>query len=66
MRARFGPRRWPNIPKSGWDKVFDLNVRGLFFLIRDLVPMMEAAGAAEDPARIINIGVDRRLSHPQA
>jgi NAD(P)-dependent dehydrogenase (short-subunit alcohol dehydrogenase family) len=43
-------------PESGWDKVFDLNVRGLFFLIRDLVPMLEKAGTAADPARVINIG----------
>lgn len=43
-------------PESGWDKVFDLNVRGLFFLIRDLVPMLEAAATKAAPARIINIG----------
>lgn len=43
-------------PESGWDKVYDLNVRGLFFLIRDLVPMLEAAGQKGAPARIINIG----------
>ena len=56
MPARSGPRLWANIPKSGWDKVFDLNVRGLFFLIRDLVPMIAGGGSAADPARIINIG----------
>jgi NAD(P)-dependent dehydrogenase (short-subunit alcohol dehydrogenase family) len=43
-------------PESGWDKVFDLNVRGLFFLIRDLAPMLEAAASKAEPARIINIG----------
>jgi len=43
-------------PESGWDKVFDLNVKGLFFLIRDLVPMLEAAASKNDPARVINIG----------
>lgn len=43
-------------PESGWDKVFDLNVKGLFFLIRDLVPLLEAAASKDDPARIINIG----------
>lgn len=42
--------------ESGWDKVFDLNVRGLFFLIRDLVPLIEAAATKDEPARIINIG----------
>lgn len=43
-------------PESGWDKVFDLNVKGLFFLIRDLVPLIEAAATKAEPARIINIG----------
>lgn len=43
-------------PESGWDKVFDLNVKGLFFLIRDLVPLLEAAATKQNPARIINIG----------
>ncbi len=43
-------------PENGWDKVFDLNVKGLFFLIRDLVPLLEAAASKADPSRIINIG----------
>lgn len=43
-------------PEAGWDKVFDLNVKGLFFLIRDLVPALRAAASPEDPARVINIG----------
>jgi NAD(P)-dependent dehydrogenase (short-subunit alcohol dehydrogenase family) len=43
-------------PEAGWDKVFNLNVKGLFFLIRELTPMLEKAGSHVDPARIINIG----------
>jgi NAD(P)-dependent dehydrogenase (short-subunit alcohol dehydrogenase family) len=43
-------------PELGWDKVFDLNVKGLFFLIRDLAPMLEKAASKAVPARIINIG----------
>jgi NAD(P)-dependent dehydrogenase (short-subunit alcohol dehydrogenase family) len=43
-------------PEAGWDKVFDLNARGLFFLIRDLVPLLQQAASPADPARIINIG----------
>jgi NAD(P)-dependent dehydrogenase (short-subunit alcohol dehydrogenase family) len=43
-------------PESGWDKVFDLNVKAVFFLTQLLLPMLEAAASAEDPARIINIG----------
>lgn len=43
-------------PEAGWDKVFDLNVKGLFFLIRDLTPMLAAAASRAAPARVINIG----------
>lgn len=43
-------------PESGWDKVFNLNVRGQFFLIRDLVPLLASAASKERPARVINIG----------
>ena len=43
-------------PDSAFDKVIDLNVRAPFLLTRDLVPLLKAAGTAEDPARIINIG----------
>ncbi|PVX71606.1 SDR family oxidoreductase [Paraburkholderia unamae] len=43
-------------PESGWDKVFDLNVKGTFFLVKDLVALLSAGGSAEDPARIINVG----------
>ncbi len=43
-------------PEAGWDKVFDLNIKGTFFLVQGLVPMLAAAATADDPARIINIG----------
>jgi NAD(P)-dependent dehydrogenase (short-subunit alcohol dehydrogenase family) len=43
-------------PESGWDKVFDLNVKGMFFLVKELLPLLEAGASAEDPARIINVG----------
>ena len=43
-------------PEAGWDKVFDLNVKGLFFLIRELVPLLARAASKEIPARNINIG----------
>jgi NAD(P)-dependent dehydrogenase (short-subunit alcohol dehydrogenase family) len=43
-------------PESGWDKVFDLNVKGVFFLVQALMPMIETGASADDPARIINIG----------
>jgi NAD(P)-dependent dehydrogenase (short-subunit alcohol dehydrogenase family) len=55
----------------GWDKVMDLNVKGMFYLTRECVPMLqrrkiegsenEATSSLpttppEDPGRIINIG----------
>lgn len=45
-----------DFPEVGWDKVMDTNVKGVFFLTQRLLPRLEAAGTADDPARIINIG----------
>ena len=43
-------------PASAWDKILDLNLKAPFFLTRAFLPLLEAAGTEEDPARIINIG----------
>ena len=43
-------------PESGWDKVFDLNLKAVFFLTRDLLPQLERSGTPADPARVVNIG----------
>jgi NAD(P)-dependent dehydrogenase (short-subunit alcohol dehydrogenase family) len=43
-------------PESGWDKVMDLNLKSIFFLTRDLLPMLTKAATHSDPARVINIG----------
>jgi NAD(P)-dependent dehydrogenase (short-subunit alcohol dehydrogenase family) len=43
-------------PASGWDRVLDLNLKAPFFLTQALLPALEAAGTADDPARVINIG----------
>ncbi len=50
-------------PESGWDKVMDLNVKSLFFLTQQLLPLLRAAGSAEDPARVINIGSVNGMTH---
>ena len=42
-------------PESGWDKVFDLNVKAPFFLTQALLPALKAA-AGNRPAKVINIG----------
>ncbi len=43
-------------PEDGFDKVMDLNVKAIFFLTRDLMPLLEAAASDLDPARVINVG----------
>ncbi len=43
-------------PDSGWDKVFNLNLKGPFHLTVKLLPQLRAAATDEDPARILNIG----------
>ena len=43
-------------PDAGFAKVMDTNVNAQFALTRDLAPLLAAAGNAELPARIINIG----------
>jgi NAD(P)-dependent dehydrogenase (short-subunit alcohol dehydrogenase family) len=43
-------------PEKGWDKVFDTNVKGVFFLTQHLLPMLEAKATKDEPARVINIG----------
>lgn len=45
-----------DFPESGWDKVFDTNVKGVFFTTQRLLPLLEAGATADDPARVINIG----------
>jgi len=51
-------------PEAGWDKVMDVNVKGVFFLTQKLLPLLRAAASAEDPARIINIGSIDGLKPP--
>ena len=43
-------------PESGWDKVMATNVKGIFFLTQQLLPLLRASATHEDPARVINIG----------
>jgi NAD(P)-dependent dehydrogenase (short-subunit alcohol dehydrogenase family) len=43
-------------PEAGWDKVMNLNVKGVFFLTQALLPLLRKAASDDDPARVINIG----------
>jgi NAD(P)-dependent dehydrogenase (short-subunit alcohol dehydrogenase family) len=52
-------------PDSAWDRVLDLNVKGVFHLTRALVPTLAAAARPGDPARVINIGSIDGLHVPE-
>jgi NAD(P)-dependent dehydrogenase (short-subunit alcohol dehydrogenase family) len=50
--------------ESGWDKVIDTNLKSVFFLTREMLPLLEKAGTPADPARIINVGSIDGLKAP--
>jgi NAD(P)-dependent dehydrogenase (short-subunit alcohol dehydrogenase family) len=43
-------------PDKAWDRVLDVNLKAPFTMTRLARPLLEAASAADDPARVINIG----------
>lgn len=43
-------------PEHGFDKVWNINVKGVFFLTKRFLPLLRAAATPDDPARVINIG----------
>jgi NAD(P)-dependent dehydrogenase (short-subunit alcohol dehydrogenase family) len=52
-------------PAAGWDKVVDLNLKTPFYLTRAFLPLLEAAGTVDDPARVINVGSIDGLRVPE-
>jgi NAD(P)-dependent dehydrogenase (short-subunit alcohol dehydrogenase family) len=52
-------------PEAGWDKVFDLNVKAVFYLVQGLLPLLERAATPADPARIVNVGSVNALRIPE-
>jgi NAD(P)-dependent dehydrogenase (short-subunit alcohol dehydrogenase family) len=42
--------------EAAWERVLALNVKGVFHLTKFLLPLLEKAGTADEPARVINIG----------
>ncbi|KAI8932586.1 hypothetical protein NX059_010090 [Plenodomus lindquistii] len=42
--------------KNGWDKVMDLNVKGVFFTIQKFAPLLEKSASVNDPSRVIVTG----------
>jgi NAD(P)-dependent dehydrogenase (short-subunit alcohol dehydrogenase family) len=43
-------------PDKAWPAVMAVNVQGPFTLLRELLPLLQAAASPQDPARVINIG----------
>src|SRR3978361_664437 len=54
-----------SFPDAAWDKVIDLNLKSPFWLVQALLPALQEAGTADDPARIINIGSIAAIHIPQ-
>jgi NAD(P)-dependent dehydrogenase (short-subunit alcohol dehydrogenase family) len=50
--------------EAAFEKVLALNVKGVFHLTKFLVPLLEAAGTTDAPARVINIGSIDGLAVP--
>ncbi len=42
--------------EAGWDRTVDTNLKSMFFLTQALLPNLRAAGTADDPARVLNVG----------
>lgn len=56
MPARIGGAAYAEFPEKGFRKVLELNLTSVFFLTRDLTPLLEKAATPEDPARVVNVG----------
>ena len=52
-------------PASAWDRALDLNLKAPFYLTRAFLPLLQAAGTVDDPARVINIGSIDGLRVPE-
>ncbi|KAI0267297.1 rhamnolipids biosynthesis 3-oxoacyl-reductase [Gloeopeniophorella convolvens] len=47
---------YDNFPeKDGWDRLFALNVKSIFYVTAGLTPLLEKDSTNHDPARVINI-----------
>lgn len=43
-------------PEEGYDKVMNINVKAIFMLTRDLLPLLTKNASPANPSRVINIG----------
>ena len=53
-------------PESAFSKVMDLNVKSVFYTVQVMLPLLEKAATAQDPARVITTGsvAGLRVSSP--
>lgn len=51
-------------PDAAFDKLWAVNVKGVFHLTRLLLPQLRAAATLADPARVVNIGSNDGLKVP--
>jgi NAD(P)-dependent dehydrogenase (short-subunit alcohol dehydrogenase family) len=42
--------------EAEWERALSVNLKGVFYMTRFLLPQLRAAASIEDPARVINIG----------
>lgn len=42
-------------PPEAWDRIMNLNVKGVFILTQKLAKLLQAAGKPGDPARVVNL-----------
>lgn len=51
--------------EHGFDKVLDLNVKSIFFMIQKLINPLKRGASQLDPARVINIGSMNGITNPK-
>ncbi|KAJ8113781.1 hypothetical protein OPT61_g4170 [Boeremia exigua] len=44
-----------NYPENAWDKLYDLNVKSIFYMTVELEPLLRKGANADSPGRVINI-----------
>ncbi|KAJ4325407.1 hypothetical protein N0V94_000749 [Neodidymelliopsis sp. IMI 364377] len=44
-----------NYPEQAWDKLYDLNVKSIFYMTVELEPLLRKGADADSPGRVINI-----------
>jgi NAD(P)-dependent dehydrogenase (short-subunit alcohol dehydrogenase family) len=42
--------------EAAWNRVLDVNVQGVFHTTKFVLPLLQAAGTLDDPARVLNVG----------